>query len=115
VHAAASFNAVHFYSTIKVDCFVAGGDAFEAERLAKRQRVTLPGGDLYVDTAEHTMLRKLEWYRRGSESSERQWRDVLAIARLQGKRLDRDRLQRWAERLGVTDLLQRVLTGTGHA
>jgi hypothetical protein len=67
---------------------------------------------LYVDTAEHTLLRKLEWYRRGGEVSERQWRDVQAIARIQGERLDRDRLQLWAARLGVTDLLQRVLTET---
>jgi hypothetical protein len=111
VQASASFNAVHFYSTIKVDCFVAGNDPFEAERLAKRQRVELPGGVLHVDTAEHTILRKLEWYRRGGETSERQWRDVQAIVRIQGDRLDRTRLTPWAARLGVADLLQRVLTG----
>ena len=72
----------------------------------------MPNGFLYVDTAEHTLLRKLAWYRRGGEASERQWRDVQAIARIQGERLERDRLQLWAARLGVTDLLQRVLIGT---
>ena len=112
VNTAASFNAVHFASAIKVDFFVAGDDPFEAERLAKRQRVELPNGVLHVDTAEHTLLRKLEWFRRGGEVSERQWRDVQAIARIQGNRLDRDRLRLWAERLGVIDLLQRVLTQT---
>jgi len=55
------------------------------------------------------VLRKPEWYRRGGEVSERQWRDVQAIARIQGDRLDRDRLRLWADRLGVMDLLQRVL------
>jgi hypothetical protein len=112
VEAATSFNAVHYASAIKVDFFVAGDDPFEAERLAKRQRVETPGGVLYVDTAEHTLLRKLEWYRRGGEVSERQWRDVQAIARIQGDRLDRERLQRWAGRLGVADLLQRVMAET---
>ena len=107
--AAASFNAVHFASAIKVDFFVAGDDPFEGERLANRQRIETPGGAIYVDTAEHTLLRKLEWYRRGGEASERQWRDVQAIARIQGDRLDRDRLAFWADRLGVMDLLQRVL------
>jgi hypothetical protein len=109
VRTAGSFNAVHFASAIKVDFFVAGDDAFEAERLAYRQRVELSTGVLYVDTAEHTLLRKLEWYRRGGETSERQWRDVQAIVRIQGDRLDHDRLRRWAPRLGVEDLLQRVM------
>ena len=109
VAAGGSFNAVHFASAVKVDFFVAGDDRFEAERLQRRERVELPNGVLYVDTAEHTLLRKLEWYRRGGEVSERQWRDVQAIARLQSDRLDREHLRRWADRLGVTDLLDRVL------
>lgn len=109
---AGSFNAVHFTSGIKVAFFVAGDDAFETERLNQRQRVDMPGGPLYVDTAENTLLRKLEWYRRGGEVSERQWRDVQAIARIQGDRLDRERLRVWAVRLGVTDLLERLLTET---
>ena len=112
VTTASSFNAVHYRTALKLDFFVAGDDAFEAERLALRQRVEMPNGFLYVDTAEHTLLRKLEWYRRGGEISERQWRDVQAIARIQGERLDRDRLQLWAGRLGVSDLLQRVLAET---
>ena len=103
-----SFNAVHFTSAIKVDFFVARDDPFEAERLQRRQRIEMPNGVLYVDTAEHTLLRKLEWYRRGGEVSERQWRDVQAIARIQGDRLDQEHLRLWASRLGVTDLLERV-------
>jgi hypothetical protein len=71
--------------------------------------VETPAGVLYVDTAENTLLRKLEWYRRGRETSERQWRDVQAIARIQGNRLNRNHLSLWAARLSVTDLLQRVL------
>lgn len=112
VTADGSFNAVHFASAIKVDFFVAGDDAFEAERLRRRLRVEMPNGVLHVDTAEHTLLRKLEWYRRGGEVSERQWRDVQAIARIQGDRLDQEHLRVWAERLGVSDLLERVMQHT---
>lgn len=114
VKSASSFNAVHLASTIKVDFFVTGDDPFEAERLASRLPVEMPAGVLYVDTAEHTLLRKLEWYRRGGEISERQWRDVQAIARIQGDRLDREQLRRWSGILGVTDLLERVLNETSH-
>ena len=109
VKSASSFNAVHYASAIKVDCFVAGNDPFEAERLAARIRVETPAGVLYVDTAEHTILRKLEWYRRGHEASDHQWRDVQAIVRIQGDRLDRERLRRWGLHLRVTDLLERLL------
>ena len=104
-----SFNAVHFASAIKIDFFVASDDPFEAERLQRRERIEMPNGVLYVDTAEHTLLRKLEWYRRGGEVSDRQWRDVKAIARIQGDRLDQERLRFWAPRLGVSDLLERVI------
>jgi len=43
-----------------------------------------------------------------------QMRDVQAIARIQGDRLDRDRLRLWADRLGVMDLLQRILMETAR-
>lgn len=112
VRDAGSFNAVHLSTTVKVDFFVAGDDAFEAERLRHRLRAQVgpaPDDLLYVDTAEHTLLRKLEWFRRGGEVSERQWRDVEAIVAVQGERLDLDRLTRWARELGVTDLLQRLI------
>ena len=68
---------------------------------------------LRVDTAEHTVLRKLEWFRRGGETSERQWRDVVGVLRAQGRRIDREELTAWAGRLGVSDLLQRVLDEAG--
>lgn len=107
-----SFNAVHLHSGVKVDFFIAGSDPFERERLRTRIAVLVtvdPPRSLWFDTAEHTLLRKLEWYRRGGEVSERQWRDVLAIVALQGATLDRLELDRWATTLGVSDLLKRSM------
>lgn len=112
VVAGEAFNAVHVRAGIKVDFFVAGTDAFEHERLQHRIPISVgspPARTLWVDTPEHTVLRKLEWYRRGGEISERQWRDVLAIVALQGETLDRGTLTRWAPVLGVSDLLARSL------
>ena len=98
----ASFNAIHLATGVKVDVFVVGADPFDARRVAS-------GAELRVDTAEYTVLRKLEWFRRGGEISDRQWRDVIGIIRTQGLRLDRGELSTWAERLGVSDLLARAL------
>jgi hypothetical protein len=111
-----SFNAVHLATGVKVDLFVVGADPFDRHRVASGRAVpvgTEPDAVLQVDTAEHTVLRKLEWFRRDGETSDRQWRDVVGVLRTQGARLDRDALAKWAGALGVTDLLARALAGAG--
>src|SRR5581483_10785947 len=94
-----------------------------AERAERLRAVTLAANEmalaglLFTPTLppqprlfeQDVILRKLEWYRRGGEASERQWRDVLAVLRVQ-QHLDETYLRRWAERLGVSDLLTRALT-----
>ncbi len=55
------------------------------------------------------LLQKLRWYRRGGEVSDRQWRDIAAIVRVQGRRLDREYLRDSAGILDVSDLLERAL------
>jgi hypothetical protein len=105
------FNVIHMKAAVKVDVCVAGDDPFDQERLRLRERLQLPTEPevtVYLDTAEHSVLRKLEWYRRGGEVSDRQWRDVLAILRIQQARLNGTRLDAWASRLGVSDLLERA-------
>jgi hypothetical protein len=113
VRVGGAFNAIHMSTAVKVDIFVAGSDAFDQERLRRRTPVVFPAGPdsvtLFVDTAEGTILRKLEWYRRGGESSERQWRDVSGVVAAQSSRLDHTYLREWAPKLGVTDLLDRAL------
>ena len=117
VSAGGSFNVIHIPTAVKVDIFVAGSDAFDRERLTRRIPVTFSDGDdrvaLFVDTAENTILRKLEWYRRGGETSERQWRDVTAVVNTQASRLDQAHLRVWATQLGVEDLLARALRDSG--
>jgi hypothetical protein len=114
-----SFNAIHLPSGVKVDVFIVGADAFDAHRVASGRSERLgeaPGAVLRVDTAEHTVLRKLEWFRRGGERSDRQWRDVIGVLRVQRDRLDHGELAAWAERLGVADLVARAQreAGTEH-
>ena len=64
-------------------------------------------------SAEDTILSKLEWYRLGGETSERQWRDVLGILKTRAADVDLEYLKRWARDLDVTDLLDRALTEAG--
>ena len=94
-----SFNVVHVESAVKVDIFVAGADPLDQERLRRRQRIDVNALDeratLFIDTPEDVILRKLEWYRRGGDTSERQWRDVLAVLRVQ-THLDDAYVRAWA-------------------
>ena len=64
---------------------------------------------MLAEQIEDIILSKLEWYRMGGGVSERQWRDVLGVLKVQGERLDHAYMQRMAAELGVADLLERAL------
>ena len=103
-------NLIHQDSQIKVDLFVAGGTPLDDQQLARRQRVEIrPGQVIYIHPPEDILLQKLRWYRKGGGVSDRQWRDILAIVRTQGQRLELDYLAANAPALEVDRLLKRAL------
>ena len=107
-----SCNLIHLDSGIKVDLFVRGDGPFDIEEFGRHRAElvqTDPERRLYVKTAEDILLRKLLWYQMGGEVSDRQWSDMLGIARTQGDGLDRSHVERWACELGVQHLLEKLL------
>ena len=105
-----SANLIHQTSQLKVDVFVAGGTPLDEQQLHRRRAVEIaPGRILHVHPPEDILLQKLRWYRKSGETSERQWRDVIGIIRVQAQHLDQAYLTVNAPVLGVTDLLARAL------
>ncbi|MCL1475233.1 hypothetical protein [Argonema antarcticum] len=107
-----SFNVIHLTTTEKADIFVMRDDEFSRSKMSRRQ-LHVPDGDIdksfYVCTPEDTILQKLVWFRMTSRESQKQWRDILGVLKLQGERLDFEYLDRWALTLQLTELLAQAL------
>lgn len=109
-----SFNVIHLASSYKIDIFPLGSDEYSRQAFQRRRYAqTAPPGEEPVECAlasvEDVVLSKLRWYRAGGEVSETQWRDLHGIFIVSGRQLDREYLRLWASRLGVADLLDRLL------
>lgn len=107
-----SFNIIHRESMFKVDVFIPRPRPFQKSQLARSRKQTFVF-EIEVSanfaSPEDTILSKLEWYRLGGETSERQWRDILGVLKTRAGELDFDYLRTWASELNITDLLDRVL------
>jgi hypothetical protein len=107
-----SFNLIHLGTSFKVDLFVAKERHFDRQALERARPEDLEGGGegprFRVASPEDTVLAKLEWFRAGGESSERQWADVVGLLTAGRATLDQGFLDRWAVELGVSDLLERA-------
>lgn len=107
-----SFNVIHLDTMIKVDIFVSRTDAYNQECLRRSRQESLtdsPQHQVLVASPEDVVLHKLKWYRKGGETSERQWTDVLGVLKVQDSSLDDVYMKEWAQRLAVDDLLERAI------
>jgi hypothetical protein len=108
----ASFNVVHLATMFKADVFVPGRDSWTLEELkrGRTEQFDVDSGSVGIRFAspEDTLLHKLVWYKLGNEISERQWRDVLGIMKVQGAQLDSSYLDIWADAIDVVALLNRA-------
>jgi hypothetical protein len=112
-----SFNVIHLATMFKIAVFVIEDTAFARQNMARRIALELPdvGRSLYFTSPEDIVLHKLLWYAMGGGVSDRQLYDLQGVLRLQAERLDLAYMRRWAEQLGMRDLLQQALAEAGLA
>jgi len=106
------FNLIHFATSFKVDIFISRNREFDLAAFSRAK--AMPLGDdtrctVPIASAEDIIISKLEWFRLGEESSQRQWDDVSKVLNLLGDAANIDYLRQSAESVDVLDLLERLL------
>ncbi len=106
------FNLIHLETSFKVDIFVS--DSSPYSNLSQERAVIGEVGNdppllVRMASVEDIIVIKLDWYRLGGETSERQWNDLLSVAKLNAKLLDLEYLRTWAGVKGVLPLFQRLM------
>ncbi len=106
------FNIIHVASGNKADIICRKDTGYDITAFERRgSAVVFESIEVQVCSPEDLILAKLNWCRRSD--SERQYRDALGVAKAQRSRLDLAYLAHWAEDLGVSDLLSRLLQDAG--
>ncbi|HAY68354.1 MAG TPA: hypothetical protein DCY82_08730 [Acidimicrobiaceae bacterium] len=109
-----SFNIIHNEGALKIDLFVLGDGLLDVNQINRRVLIevpTQPLAELWITSPEDQVLRKLDWYRQGGESSDRQMRDIIAILTINSDRLDNTYLTDTAALVGLTELLNTARQG----
>jgi hypothetical protein len=106
------FNLVHLPTAYKVDVFVSRDRPFDRQAMDRAILLSVTVDDPWqmpVATVEDSIVAKLEWFRLGDETSQRQWDDVSRLTALHAEALDLAHMRRMGESVGVIDLLDRLL------
>ena len=105
-------NITHTETIANADLYVTDTSPFATSQMVRRQLLNVEGMPAFwVISPEDLVLQKLAWGR-GSQS-EKQWRDVLGILKLQAENLDYKYLTQWADNLGLLDFLSQAFSEAG--
>lgn len=94
------FNVKHPSSGLKVDFMVLSDSAYDQSRRVRcRELPVLEDGNVRFAPPEDVILKKLVYYRNGG--SDKHLRDIDSVLRIQGDRIDRGYIEKWASELQV--------------
>jgi hypothetical protein len=99
------FNIIHEAWIIKADFVVRKDEPYRKTEFDRRRTVSIGGKTFSIVTAEDLLLSKLLWAK--SSQSDLQLGDVRNLI-VSDESLDWPYIERWAQKLGVVDLLVEV-------
>lgn len=95
------FNLLHQTKIVKIDCVLRKDSEFQKLAFSNRRKIKFTEFDVWTISRDDLILSKLNWAKKSR--SEMQMRDVASIIR---NGYDKEYVELWAEKLGVTDLLE---------
>lgn len=99
------FNILHREKIVKIDCVIRKDTEFQKEAFSRRRKIKFADDfSLWIISRDDLVLSKLNWAK--DSKSEMQLRDVANILR---NGYDEKYVESWAEKLGLSDLLNEAL------
>lgn len=98
------FNLIHYAYSLKVDFVILKANLYRQHEFARKQRVKIGDFEIWLVSKEDLILSKLFWAQ--DSHSELQLRDVKNLV-LTG--YDTDYVSEWAEKLGLTQILEECI------
>jgi hypothetical protein len=105
-------SVTHTETIDNVDLVLSGETEFDRVQLQRRRKLLVRDvTELWLISPEDLILGKILWGR--GKQSEKQWRDVLGVLKVQATHLDYGYLTTWAEQLAIANALSQACTEAG--
>lgn len=93
------FNLLDLETSLRADVYCLGDDALGEWAMARRRSVSIADLTVWVAPIEYVIVLKLRYYREGG--SDRHLRDIAAMRRISGERIDASVLDDWIVGFGL--------------